>query len=67
LEEAENAVSALVSCVDAQGVSALAYFLGLRAAVKGVVGETKTPESVASLPLIASVRVPFELWRKKLL
>jgi hypothetical protein len=41
--------------------------LGLRAAVKGVVGETKTPESVASLPLIASVRVPLELWRKKLL
>jgi integrase len=36
-----------------------------RASVKGNVGDTKTPESVASLPLIAPVRVPFELWRKK--
>jgi integrase len=88
LEEAENTITALVSRVDAQGVFALAYFLGLRpseiaglqwsdvdfdggfihirrAAVKGVVGETKTPESVASLPLIAPVRIPLELWRAK--
>jgi integrase len=36
-----------------------------RASVKGVVGETKTPESVASLPLIAPVLVPLELWRAK--
>ncbi len=36
-----------------------------RASVKGVVGETKTPESVASLPLIAPVSVPLELWAKK--
>lgn len=36
-----------------------------RAAVKGVVGDTKTPESVASLPLIAPVRVPLDLWCQK--
>jgi integrase len=36
-----------------------------RASVKGVVGETKTPESVASLPLIAPVLVPLKLWHKK--
>jgi len=37
-----------------------------RAAVKGVVGETKTPESVASILLIAPARIPLELWCKKL-
>jgi integrase len=36
-----------------------------RAAVRGVVGDTKTPESVASLPLIAQVRIPLMLWCKK--
>src|SRR5579864_808504 len=36
-----------------------------RAAVRGVVGDTKTQEAVASLPLIAPVRVPLELWCKK--
>jgi integrase len=36
-----------------------------RAAVRGVVGDTKTPESVASLPLIAQVRVPLMLWQAK--
>lgn len=36
-----------------------------RAVVRGVVGTTKTPESVASLPLIDHVRVPLELWRQK--
>jgi integrase len=88
LEEAENTVTALVSRVDAQGVFALGFFLGLRpsgiaglqwgnvdfdggfihirrAAVKSMAGETKTPESVAWLPLIAPVRLPLELWRKK--
>jgi integrase len=36
-----------------------------RAVVRGDVGETKTPESVASLPLIAPVQVPLRLWRKQ--
>jgi len=37
-----------------------------RAVVKGVVGDTKTPESVASLPLIAQVRIPLMLWHKSI-
>ncbi len=36
-----------------------------RAVVRGDVGETKTPESVASLPLIAPVQIPLKLWRKQ--
>lgn len=36
-----------------------------RAVVRGDVGETKTPESVASLPLITPVQVPLKLWRKQ--
>jgi integrase len=34
-----------------------------RCVVRGIVGTPKTPESVASLPLIDQVRVPLELWR----
>ncbi|MFY9560287.1 MAG: tyrosine-type recombinase/integrase [Terriglobales bacterium] len=37
-----------------------------RAVARGVVGETKTKSSVASLPLIAPVRIPLNLWRQKL-
>jgi integrase len=33
--------------------------------VRGVVGTPKTPESIASLPLPAQVRIPLELWRAK--
>jgi len=36
-----------------------------RAVARGVVGETKTKSSVASLPLIAPVRIPLNLWRQK--
>ncbi len=36
-----------------------------RAVVRGIVGDTKTPESVASLPLIGQVRIPLALWRRK--
>jgi integrase len=36
-----------------------------RAVVRNVVGQTKTPSSVASLPLIAPVNIPLELWRQK--
>jgi integrase len=36
-----------------------------RAVWRGNVGTTKTPESVASLPLIDAVRIPFELWKAK--
>lgn len=36
-----------------------------RAVVRNVVGETKTKTSVASLPVIAPVRVPMTLWRQK--
>jgi integrase len=36
-----------------------------RACVRGVIGTPKTPESVATLPLIPQVRVPLELWRTK--
>jgi integrase len=36
-----------------------------RSVVRGTVDTPKTPESVASLPLIDLVRVPLELWRKK--
>ncbi len=32
---------------------------------RGVVGETKTRSSVASLPLIAPVLIPLNLWRQK--
>jgi integrase len=35
-----------------------------RAVVRGVVGTPKTPESLASLPLPAQVRIPLELWRQ---
>ena len=36
-----------------------------RAVVRNIVGETKTKSSVASLPLIAPVRIPLTLWRQK--
>lgn len=36
-----------------------------RAVVRNVVGETKTKTSVASLPVIAPVRIPMTLWRRK--
>src|SRR5207245_5739997 len=36
-----------------------------RAFVAGAIGETKTPESVASLPLIQPVRGMFALWRER--
>jgi integrase len=36
-----------------------------RSVVRGIVGTPKTPESIASLPLIDLVRVPLELWREK--
>jgi integrase len=36
-----------------------------RAVVRNVVGETKTKSSVASLPLIAPVRIPLTLWRQE--
>jgi len=36
-----------------------------RAVARNVVGETKTPSSVASLPIIAPVLVPLTLWREK--
>jgi integrase len=36
-----------------------------RAVVRGVVGTCKTPESVASLPLLDQVIVPFTLWHRK--
>lgn len=36
-----------------------------RAVARNVVGETKTTSSVASLPLIAPVLVPLDLWRQK--
>jgi integrase len=36
-----------------------------RAVVRGIVGETKTPESVASLPLIAPVQIPLQLWGQR--
>jgi integrase len=34
-----------------------------RSVVRGIVGETKTPESVASLPLIQPVKGMIKLWR----
>ncbi len=36
-----------------------------RANVKGVIGTTKTPESVATLPLLPQILVPLTLWRQK--
>jgi integrase len=36
-----------------------------RAVARNVVGETKTASSVASLPLIAPVLIPLNLWREK--
>jgi len=36
-----------------------------RSVVRGNVGTPKTPESIASLPLIEQVRIPLELWRQK--
>jgi integrase len=36
-----------------------------RACVRSKVGTTKTPESVATLPLLPQVLVPLKLWRKK--
>ncbi len=36
-----------------------------RSVVRGNVGTPKTPESIASLPLIDPVRTPLELWRQK--
>jgi integrase len=36
-----------------------------RAVARNVVGETKTKSSVASVPLIAPVRIPLTLWREK--
>lgn len=36
-----------------------------RSVVRGVVGTPKTPESLATLPLLAQVRIPLELWRQQ--
>jgi integrase len=36
-----------------------------RAIGRGVVGDTKSEKSVRSVPIIAQVRIPLELWRKK--
>jgi integrase len=36
-----------------------------RACVRSIVGTTKTPESVATLPLLPQVLVPLALWRQK--
>jgi integrase len=36
-----------------------------RAVARNVIGETKTTSSVASLPLIAPVLIPLNLWRQK--
>lgn len=36
-----------------------------RAFVRGVVGPTKTPESIASLPLVAPAKIPLILWHKQ--
>jgi integrase len=36
-----------------------------RAFVRGIIGPTKTPESVASLPLVAPVKIPLALWHKQ--
>jgi integrase len=36
-----------------------------RAVARNVVGETKTPASVASLPLVAPVLIPLGLWHQK--
>jgi len=36
-----------------------------RSVWQGIVGTPKTPESIASLPLIDAVRIPLELWRRK--
>jgi integrase len=36
-----------------------------RAVARNVIGETKTTSSVASLPLIAPVLIPLNLWRAK--
>jgi len=36
-----------------------------RSVVRGIVGTPKTPESLATLPLLAQVRIPFTLWRRK--
>jgi integrase len=36
-----------------------------RSVVRGIVGTPKTPESIASLPLIDLVKLPLTLWREK--
>ncbi|MGO9305389.1 MAG: tyrosine-type recombinase/integrase [Candidatus Korobacteraceae bacterium] len=36
-----------------------------RSVVRGIVDTPKTPESVASVPLIEPVKIPLELWRQK--
>jgi integrase len=36
-----------------------------RSVVRGNVGTPKTPESVATLPIIDQVRIPLELWRQR--
>lgn len=36
-----------------------------RAVMRGVAGPTKTPESVAVLPLISPVAIPLALWKRK--
>jgi integrase len=36
-----------------------------RACVRGVVGIPKTPESLATLPLLPQVTIPLTLWRQK--
>jgi integrase len=36
-----------------------------RSVVRGNVGTPKTPESIATLPIIDQVRTPLELWRKR--
>lgn len=36
-----------------------------RAVVRGIVGTTKTPESVATLPLLPQILIPLTLWRQQ--
>lgn len=36
-----------------------------RSVVRGNVGTPKTPESIATLPIIDQVRIPLELWRQR--
>jgi len=89
LDQAESIISALIENPQAQLITALACFLGLRpgeiaglqwsdftgeissetwlhvrrSSWRGVVGTTKTPESVASLPVIEPVRQMLAAWK----